>query len=89
MERGVEGRLGSGVRRGGEEDSTGMEGYWKVVNERDCGGTGEREENLMSPSCSSGEGRLTGSIIQSWSRLLPTAERERERERERAINTTS
>ena len=31
-----------------------------------------REENLMSLSCSSGDGRLTGSISQSWSRLLPT-----------------
>ena len=59
MERGVEGKLGSGVRRDGEEDSMGMEGYWWVVNGRLCGGTSEGEMSL------SGEGRLTGSVNQS------------------------
>lgn len=56
---------------------------WVVMERgRDCGGTAigvvvlaevvRRGEYLMSLSCSSGDGRLTGSISQSWSRLLPT-----------------
>jgi hypothetical protein len=69
---------------GGEE---GLRTNWVVAeSERDLGGIAAaagmvvvvaltvagREENLMSLSCSSGDGRLTGSISQSWSRLLPT-----------------
>lgn len=55
---------------GGEEESR---QYRAVEDSRsDCGGTdgvalavAGREEYLMSLSCSSGDGRLTGSISQS------------------------
>ena len=81
------GRLGSGVsihdvaeaERGaleGEEES--RQKWVAMESGRDSGGTAGvvavvgRDENLMSLSCSSGDGRLTGSISQSWSRLLVT-----------------
>ena len=80
-ERGV--LLGGG---GGEEGS--RQNCVVAESERDLGGIAAgmvvvlrvagREENLMSLSCSSGDGRLTGSISQSWSRLLPTVRGKKE-----------
>ena len=75
METGDGGRLGSGVsihddvaeaEEGGEELT---QNWLTRVRGRDCGGTAgvavALREYLMSLSCSSGEGRLTGSINQS------------------------
>lgn len=81
------GRLGSGVsihevaetERGALEGEEELMQNWVVADSgRDCGGTTGmvavvgRDEYLVSLSCSSGDGRLTGSISQSWSRLLVT-----------------
>lgn len=82
------GRLGSGVsihdvaeaERDALEGEEELRQSWVVADSgSDCGGTAGvvavvgRDEYLMSLSCSSGDGRLTGSISQSWSRLFVTA----------------